>query len=256
MLPGGGMESVAKITLDADTFRALASSTRLTVLKALDERRKTLTELSRDLALNKATVHEHMQLLTAAGLVRKRDDEGRKWIYYELTWTGQRILHPEATTTFNLLLGLSVAAAGGGVAMLGRALGWWFAAHHPVSSGDSGPQALNAPAGAQEQAATADTGPSSGAGSGSASGSASGSYTGSAGNSMPAEDSSKQFALQQPEPSAGEHHGSYFFDDGGWLALALIVACIVFLVLGWAVRRKLKPKGFDPDAAAAAEGPA
>src|SRR5688572_27277782 len=67
-----------------------------------------------------------MQLLTAAGLVRKRDDEGRKWIYYELTWTGQRILHPEATTTFNLLLGLSVAAAGGGVFMLGRALGWWF----------------------------------------------------------------------------------------------------------------------------------
>src|SRR5688572_18715944 len=67
-----------------------------------------------------------MQLLTAAGLVKKRDDEGRKWIYYELTWTGQRILHPEATTTFNLLLALSVAAAGGGVAMLGRALGWWM----------------------------------------------------------------------------------------------------------------------------------
>ena len=152
------MESVAKITLDADTFRALASSTRLTVLKALDERRKTLTELSRDLALNKATVHEHMQLLTAAGLVRKRDDEGRKWIYYELTWTGQRILHPEATTTFNLLLGLSVAAAGGGVAMLGRALGWWFAAHHPLSSGDSGPQALNSPADFPAEGSSADTG--------------------------------------------------------------------------------------------------
>src|SRR5688572_21977048 len=120
------MGHVGKITLDADTFRALASSTRLTVLKSLDERRKTLTELSRDLALNKATVHEHMALLTAAGLVKKRDDEGRKWIYYELTWTGQRILHPEATTTFNLLLALSTLAAGGGVAMLGRALGWWF----------------------------------------------------------------------------------------------------------------------------------
>lgn len=242
------MESVAKITLDADTFRALASSTRLTVLKALDERRKTLTELSRDLALNKATVHEHMQLLTAAGLVRKRDDEGRKWIYYELTWTGQRILHPEATTTFNLLLGLSVAAAGGGVAMLGRALGWWFAAHHPVSSGDSGPQALNAPA-----AGVQDTGPAE---SGASSGSASGTYTGSSAGA-PAYDTSngtaKQFAVQQPEPGGTEHHGSYFFDDGGWLAIALVVACIVFLVLGWAVRRKLKPKGFDPAAAAAAE---
>src|SRR5688500_20267344 len=134
MSAGARMEVVAKITLDADTFRALASSTRLTVLEALDERRETLTELSRDLALNKATVHEHMQLLTAAGLVKKRDDEGRKWIYYELTWTGQRILHPEATTTFNLLLGLSVAAAGGGFVMLGRALGWWLAESRSADS--------------------------------------------------------------------------------------------------------------------------
>src|ERR1051326_5715288 len=85
-----GMHRVGKITLDAETFRALASSTRLTVLKALDERRKTLTELARDLQLNKATVHEHMQLLTAAGLVRKRDDEGRKGTYYELP----RTAHP------------------------------------------------------------------------------------------------------------------------------------------------------------------
>ena len=64
--------SVVKITLDAETFKALASSTRLTVLRALDERRKTLTELARDLELNKATVHEHLQLLTAADLIRKR----------------------------------------------------------------------------------------------------------------------------------------------------------------------------------------
>jgi DNA-binding transcriptional ArsR family regulator len=118
---------VAKITLDTKTFQALASATRLTVLRALDERRKTLTELARDLELNKATVHEHLQLLVAAGLVRKRDDEGRKWIYYELTWTGEKLLHPQETTTFSVLLGLGVAAAGGGVLMLGRALGWWLA---------------------------------------------------------------------------------------------------------------------------------
>jgi DNA-binding transcriptional ArsR family regulator len=124
---------VVKITLDAETFRALASTTRLTVLRALDERRKTLTELSRDLALNKATVHEHLQLLTSADLIRKRDDEGRKWIYYELTWRGQRLLHPQETTTFNVLLGLGVLAAGGGVAMLGRALGWWLQTHPVVT---------------------------------------------------------------------------------------------------------------------------
>lgn len=230
------MGPVAKITLDADTFRALASSTRLTVLKALDERRKTLTELSRDLALNKATVHEHMQLLTAAGLVRKRDDEGRKWIYYELTWTGQRILHPEATTTFNLLLGLSIAAAGGGVAMLGRALGWWLAEHKPAADEDF--QTFGGE-GAQQDSAPAD----------SASGGSSAASSGT--------EDSRQIALQQPAPGQPEaDHGSSFFDDGGWLALALLGACVLFIVLGWAVRRKLRPKRFDPDAAAAAEAAA
>ena len=117
---------VAKVTLDAETFKALASPTRLQVLRTLGERRKTLTEMARDLNLNKATIHEHLALLLAAGLVKKRDDEGRKWIYYELTWRGEKILHPQETTTFSLLLGLSVASAGGGIAMLGRALGWWL----------------------------------------------------------------------------------------------------------------------------------
>jgi DNA-binding transcriptional ArsR family regulator len=224
------MQAVAKITLDADTFRALASSTRLTVLKALDERRKTLTELSRDLALNKATVHEHMQLLTAAGLVRKRDDEGRKWIYYELTWTGQRILHPEATTTFNLLLGLSIAAAGGGVAMLGRALGWWLAENH-AGSGGAPPQTFGTQNAPEDSAAGS---------------SASATPTGGAGEA-------DRLAIEAPAPGQEADHGSYFFDDGGWLALALLAACVLFIVLGWAVRRKLRPKRFDPDAAAAAE---
>jgi DNA-binding transcriptional ArsR family regulator len=210
------MGFVAKITLDADTFRALASSTRLTVLKALSERRKTLTELSRDLNLNKATVHEHMALLTAAGLVRKRDDEGRKWIYYELTWTGQRILHPEATTTFNLLLGLSVAAAGGGVAMLGRALGWWL-----QDRSDAGPEAqkMAPPAGSQPA------------------------------DAPPAEDA-QQFALAAPAEETG---GASFFDDGGWLSIALFVTMALFVVLAGVLHRRLQPKPGNEASAEQAE---
>ena len=225
---------MAKITLDADTFRALASSTRLTVLKALDERRKTLTELSRDLDLNKATVHEHMQLLTAAGLVRKRDDEGRKWIYYELTWTGQRILHPEATTTFNLLLGLSVAAAGGGVSMLGRALGWWFADRASSSADEfetmGDPESLRqgdeAPASSPEGGSDAD-----------------------------ANGTQQAFAVEDSSgvDDGGSDAGTPFFDDGGWLALALLATCVLFVVLAYFMQRKLRPKPLDPAAAAAAE---
>jgi DNA-binding transcriptional ArsR family regulator len=230
MLAASRMWAVGKITLDADTFKALASSTRLTVLKALDERRKTLTELSRDLDLNKATVHEHMALLTAAGLVRKRDDEGRKWIYYELTWTGQRILHPEATTTFNLLLGLSVAAAGGGVAMLGKAMGWWL---DDRSTGGAGDEAFDAPSIQSEPEGASD---------------------GDAQGSAPAE-GQDQMALRAGEdaPDAGGDGGPTFFDDGGWIAIALLLTCALFLVLAWFLQRKLVPKPLDPDAAAQAE---
>jgi DNA-binding transcriptional ArsR family regulator len=264
------MATVAKITLDAETFRALASTTRLTVLKALGERRKTLTELARDLQLNKATVHEHMQLLTAAGLVRKRDDEGRKWIYYELTWTGQRILHPEATTTFNLLLGLSVAAAGGGVMMLGRALGWWFEAHHPAplsedygnTAGAPQDQALSASGESPQPAAASSTqtqtasstGTSTAASSGSGASSAPEAGQGAAASTTDTQ-AAKGAAPLAPGHEAVGHH-SYFFDDGGWIALALLATTILFIVLATAVRRKLKPKPFNAQAAAAAEGQA
>jgi len=118
---------VVKITLDAETFKALASSTRLTVLRALDQRRKTLTELARDLDLNKATVHEHLQLLTAADLIRKRDDEGRKWIYYELSDKGRKVLHPERVA-ITLALAAAVFLAAVGAFYLSFASGGFFGA--------------------------------------------------------------------------------------------------------------------------------
>ncbi len=229
---------MSKITLDAETFKALASATRLTVLKALDERRKTLTELSHELQLNKATVHEHLGLLLAAGLIRKRDDEGRKWIYYELTWTGQGILRPEATTTFNVLLGLSTLAAGGGVLMLGRALDWW------LSSAGS-PSATEKSGGSGDEAVRSFNSPES----------ASNGYdqNGTMAAGAPAQDSSESQGLQLAAPDDSGRHGLSFFDDGGWIALALIAAFLVFVGLAWFLHGRVRSKPFDPDAAARAE---
>ncbi len=242
---------MTKITLDAETFKALASATRLTVLKALDERRKTLTELSRDMDLNKATVHEHLQLLTAAGLIRKRDDEGRKWIYYELTWTGERILHPQETTTFNVLLGLGFLAAGGGVTFLGRALGWWLEEHQANQATDARDQSL---AGAPEQASS-DTPPSSGQPH--SSGTATGTQTSAPSTTAPAGQSADSaFGIGDSAEKVAvpaQDDGVDFFDDGGWLALALILSAILFVILGGLIRRKLAPEPFDAAAAARAE---
>ena len=82
-----------KITLDKKSFEALASDTRVGVLKSLAERQKTLTELAAQFRLSPSTVKEHMQVLEGAGLVVMKD-EGRKWKYYELTWNGKNIVQP------------------------------------------------------------------------------------------------------------------------------------------------------------------
>jgi len=213
------MRVVAKVILDSETFKALASPTRLAVLKSLDARRKTVTELSRDLELNKATVHEHLQLLVATGLVKKRDDEGRKWIYYELTWQGERLLHPEETTSFMVLLGLSVAAAGGGVAMLGRALGWWWQ-EKQVERSAEGPSS-DGPMMAAEGSAPSQSGESDQADQG------------------PPAGADQELRARDEAPAADD--GNTFFDEDGWIALALVASAILFAVLA-AIMRRRKPK--------------
>src|SRR5688572_9308292 len=105
--------SGAKITLDQESFRALASDVRVEVLKRLDVRRETVTDLSNLLSLSKPTLLEHLEKLQSAGLV-KRIDEGRKWIYYELSDKGHKILHPERVA-ITLALGAAVVLAAIGV---------------------------------------------------------------------------------------------------------------------------------------------
>ena len=65
-----------KITLDMHTFKALASDTRLDILKALDGKRMSLKELGCITNLNKATLHEHLVKLNDAGLIKRKEREG------------------------------------------------------------------------------------------------------------------------------------------------------------------------------------
>lgn len=100
-----------KIVIDRDTFSALASDTRIDILKELDERRKTLTELSRSLDTNKSAVYKHLNKLTDVGLIKKEEDTGHKWKYYQLTWRGRHLLHPQKMKIRVLLSGAGAAAA-------------------------------------------------------------------------------------------------------------------------------------------------
>ena len=105
---------MTKVTLDMNTFKALASDTRLDILRALDGKKLSLKDISRATNLNKATLHEHLVKLNEAGLLKRKEREGHKWVYYKLTWKGEGLLHPENTrivvlftTTFlSLFLGI------------------------------------------------------------------------------------------------------------------------------------------------------
>jgi DNA-binding transcriptional ArsR family regulator len=85
-----------KITLDQDTFKVLASETRIGLLKKLDKTQMTVSDLARTMKMSKATLFEHLEKLINVGLIKKKEDD-RKWVYYKLTWKGKNILHPERT---------------------------------------------------------------------------------------------------------------------------------------------------------------
>jgi DNA-binding transcriptional ArsR family regulator len=102
---------MSKVTLDRETFKALASDTRLDILRSLDGKNMSLKDICTVTNLNKATLHEHLVKLNGAGLIKKNERDGHKWVYYKLTWKGECLLHPENTrivvlftTTFIALL--------------------------------------------------------------------------------------------------------------------------------------------------------
>mgnify|MGYP001557831048 CR=1 FL=1 len=102
-----------EITLDKEVFKALAGETRVHVLKSLMERRKTQSELAKELKLAAPTIKDHLDILHKAGLVRELDD-GHKWKYIELTVKGKSLLQP-SDTRIMVLLGSSIV----GIALSG-----------------------------------------------------------------------------------------------------------------------------------------
>ena len=96
-----------EIRIDKRVLEALASDTRVAILKELDKRQKTVTELSDSLGMAKSSVHEHLAKMVEAGLIEKEENE-RKWTYYRLTPKGQKILHPGDRTKILVLVGSSI----------------------------------------------------------------------------------------------------------------------------------------------------
>lgn len=221
-----------KITLDAETFKVLASDTRLQLLKALDDRPKTVSELARELDLNKATVHEHLQQLVAGELLKKQDSEGRKWVYYTLSWKGKHLLHPENTTIF-VLLSLGLVGSTAAVVQLGNWLHWWalnslLDAESDEGSGDE----VSQPFGVEQ----ADEQPESGSGEPSGS-EPSGSEPS---DGQTADDTSMERSLEAPAngPEADGAWWDFLTEGGFWLFAVLFLMAMVAFAAAVQVRAR------------------
>ncbi len=99
-------DMTSKITLDRETFKALAADTRIEMLKALSLHKLTLTDFSSKFGMSPSTIKEHLDRLVEAGLIEV-EDRGMKWKYYKLTVKGENIVTPVETKVW-ILLGVSV----------------------------------------------------------------------------------------------------------------------------------------------------
>jgi len=99
------------ITLSGNEFRALASETRTGIIKMLQERNYTLSEMSKKMELSAPTIKQHLSVLEKAELI-EQVDEGRKWKYYCLTKKGKKIFKSEQPQNILIVLGTSIIILG------------------------------------------------------------------------------------------------------------------------------------------------
>lgn len=105
-----------QIQMSTNEFKALSSKTRTEILKMLNERNYTLSELSQKTGMAAPTVKQHATILLDAGLIDLKD-EGRKWKYYTLTRKGKKILenNPQKTNILIILASSIIALVGLGM---------------------------------------------------------------------------------------------------------------------------------------------
>lgn len=109
-------EPSMRVELDKKALFALASDTRLEILKALSPMRRTVTQLSQSIGIDKAAIHRHLKKLEEGEFVRRYEDHG--FIYYGLTWKARDLLDPKENTRIIILISSAWAFLLGAVILI------------------------------------------------------------------------------------------------------------------------------------------
>ena len=91
-----------RVELDKKSIFALASDTRLEILKSLQPMRRTVSQLSEELNIDKGAVHRHLKKMEEGGLVKRHEDHG--FVYYGLTWKARDLVAPNENTRIVIVL--------------------------------------------------------------------------------------------------------------------------------------------------------
>ena len=108
-----------RVELDKSSFKALASDTRIEIIKYLNKNNMRVTDLSEKMQLSKPTLIEHLKKLEESGLIDK-ENRGEKWVYYRLTDKSRNILEPKSDIRVKILLATSIVAFISGFVQLYR----------------------------------------------------------------------------------------------------------------------------------------
>jgi DNA-binding transcriptional ArsR family regulator len=98
-----------KVELDKKALFALASDSRMEILKELQPQRRTVTQLAEALDIDKGAVHRHLKKLEEGGLVTRYEDHG--FVYYGLSWKARDIISPGENTKIVITFGVSIVMA-------------------------------------------------------------------------------------------------------------------------------------------------
>lgn len=91
-----------RVELDKKSLFALASDTRLEILKKLQPMRRTVSQLSEALDIDKAAIHRHLKKMEEGGLVVRQEDHG--FVYYGLSWKARDLMSPNENTKIVILI--------------------------------------------------------------------------------------------------------------------------------------------------------
>lgn len=98
-----------RVELDKSSFKALASDTRIEIIKYLNTNNMRVTDLAEKMQLSKPTLIEHLKKLEESGLIDK-ENRGEKWVYYRLTDKSRNLIEPKSDIRIKILLATSIVA--------------------------------------------------------------------------------------------------------------------------------------------------